>query len=108
MRRDYLSEAARSGLGFCSVMRCLIYPDFMYWWGLFWVLVTFGSDGVHYNKNSSVFRLLKLWSADVCLIACCVHHSVFRFTVAERASNDWDTPISPLNTYKPLLALRLV
>jgi len=33
--------------------------------------------------RTSDFWLLTLWSVDGCRIACCVHHSVFHFTVAE-------------------------
>jgi len=57
------------------------------WWRCVWVdryyVLTLGSGGVCSNKNSSDFRLLTLWSVDGCRIACCVHHSVFPFAVAE-------------------------
>ena len=80
-----LSEAARSGLGFLqwgdalSGSQVLVGPCH-FWWGLFWGLVTFGSGGVRSNNDSNDFRLLTLWSVHGCRIACCVHHSAFRFT----------------------------
>jgi len=46
-------------------------------------VLTFGSGGARSTEGCGDFRLLTLWSVDGCRIACCVHHSVFRFTVAE-------------------------